>query len=433
MISLHYKIGSAGNGGFKMSDHKRNIEEMVMDMIRFLKKWGMWKHTRIFAEGNAYDSDDDREGYEYNGLSSVKFEKDVDPAKYVRSPLGEEDFTHIFDMTFEGPLYEVLACGMLITEYGQIGPEGWDQILENGDFAESFFKSEFGGKEDILLSNIISEGEEGTIYSMWDPLKYEDFDEYIESDEYERFREPEWKDESELIPAYTIFDTYEDYLDFLGGKYGKSIQNNPLLKNMAARYIKKIASTELECDEVIIKGEAVDQIKTEFRAIFDKYGLDYCMIYNWMLAGYETKEDPEKDEKIGDQKKEAAERLKFLGVSEKDIRAFEDRGMIPAVIQLPDGKVKREMRAADFSRSSMKKAFRGNLPYLTFVSRGFIPMDAYLYVEENSAEREFYRGEMVQGSKKQIMSAVVFSDERQHWEYGSIEIELTEDGPVRTG
>ena len=407
---------------------------MVVEMIRFMKKWGMWRLTRIFACGNAYDADDDHEGGEFNGLSGVIVQKDVDPDDYVEAPFGEdEDFKHIFDMTFEGPLYEIFADGMLLTEYGQIGPEGWDHILENGDHLESVLEK-IEGDPDVILSEIISEGGEDSVYSMWDPLKFEDFNEYRESDEYDRYNESKWKDGSELIPAYTIFDNYEQYLAFLNGQFRGTIQNNPLLKKMAAAYIKKIASDELEYDEIILTGDVVDQIKTEFRAIFEKYGLDYSLIYNWMLAGYEAeKDDPERDEKIRDQKREAAERLRFLGVSEKDIRAFEEQGMIPAVVQLPDGTVKREMRSADMNRSIMKKAFRGNLPYLTFVSKGFIPMDAYLYVEENSDEREMYRREMVQGSRKQFMSAVVFSDFGQDWEYGSIEIELTEDGPLRTG
>ncbi|MBR2274703.1 MAG: hypothetical protein IJ873_01365, partial [Lachnospiraceae bacterium] len=95
------------------------------------------------------------------------------------------------------------------------------------------------------------------------------------------------------------------------------------------------------------------------------------------------------------------------------------------------GMVKRKLTS--IRSKEMWDCFQGNLPYYVFSSQGAIPMEAYLYVEENPEERELYRSEMVQGAKEQVMSALVFSENGQASEYGSIVIQLREEGPVRTG
>lgn len=146
--------------------------------------------------------------------------------------------------------------------------------------------------------------------------------------------------------------------------------------------------------------------------------------------------------------KEAVKRLRFLGVSEKEIKDFEERRLIPKVEIEPDGSVKRgcyddlKIGMYDHWRSVLGwefRALRGGMPYLQFCNKGVISMKAWLYVEPLIDEREAYRSEMVKGSSRQIMTAVVFRQDPvalnwwAEYEYGSIMIELTEDGPVRTG
>ncbi len=142
------------------------------------------------------------------------------------------------------------------------------------------------------------------------------------------------------------------------------------------------------------------------------------------------------------QRKEAVRRLRFLGVSEDEIKDFEENGWIPMVETDGNGNVSRGKNGAGdtffsnlgwrFYYHNVLKALRGGLPYLLFKSSGAIPMEAYLYIEPLIEERDIYRSEMKEGSQKQIMSAIVFSG-WSDYEYGSIVVELTKDGPIRTG
>ncbi len=138
---------------------------------------------------------------------------------------------------------------------------------------------------------------------------------------------------------------------------------------------------------------------------------------------------------------EAVKRLRFLGVSEKEIKDFEKYGIIPMVTHNGDGsishsdyeKYERKWFKQDwrFESREVLKCLRGGLPYLRFRSYGAIPMDAYLYVEYLEEERELYSNELKEGEKTLLMSAIVFSG--YDYEFGSIELELTKDGPIRVG
>ena len=412
-----------------MDNKKDRVEELVVEMIRFLQKWGLWEHTRIFASGNSYDSDDDWNGEEYKGIPLVSFKKGVNPADYVKTPSTEDaTFEHIFDMTFEGPLYDIFCDGTLRTCYGKVDNDSWDYIFRHSDFLLNFIDSGICGSGEELLSNMLTECEGESAYSMWDPLKYEDFSEYISSDEYEKYNEPMWSDETDLIPAYTLFDTYEEYKIFLSGDH-KMLKTNPVLWKMAVNMAKHLFYQDLEDDEFSVSGEVADHIREEFISIFNKYGLDYELIYNWMLVAIPMKDAGSNSAHPSDaQIKEAADRLKALGVSEKEIDAFEKKGSIPGVIQFANGEVKRISKKVDLRYAPLKKAFHGNIPYFVFNTKGAIPMEAYLYVEENSDEKEVIRQEA-----ELVLSAIVFSSDDQDYEYGTIEIKLTEDGPIRVG
>ena len=113
-----------------------SIETMVKDMIIFLKTWGLWENTRIFACGNAYDSRkyelDYTKCWEMEGFTKVYIAENIDPNEYVESPVEEgEPFEHIFDMTFESSLCELLDEGILSVEYSEIESRGWDYITKS--------------------------------------------------------------------------------------------------------------------------------------------------------------------------------------------------------------------------------------------------------------------------------------------------------------
>ncbi len=118
-----------------MQDIHGSIEEMIPEMICFLQKWGLWRCVNIFACGNVYSCVNFfPHGEEFRGwgLSNVKIQRNIDPNEYVSFPDGEKDgLEHIFDMTFEGPLYGLLNRSELYAEFGTIEEDAWDYILEH--------------------------------------------------------------------------------------------------------------------------------------------------------------------------------------------------------------------------------------------------------------------------------------------------------------
>ena len=268
-----------------------SIEEMVKEMIHFLKTWGLWENTRIFACGNAYDSEERGLDYakcrEMEGFTKVYIAENINPNEYVESPVEEgEPFEHIFDMTFESSLCDLLDEGILRVEYSEIESRGWDYIFDNNSWVEEWLEKEYPDGEE-LLSHIISEDGEDSGFTMWDPLRYDDYDELEEKADSGMLKmvDDPGKKEQSLIPAYTLFDNYEDYEKFLNGDYSL-IRKDSMLWQMTKRFLAKCFLGEYAGDEVEIKGEIADHIIHEFHEIFRKYGMWYEPMYAWMIVGY---------------------------------------------------------------------------------------------------------------------------------------------------
>ncbi len=271
-----------------------SIEEMVKEMIHFLKTWGLWENTRIFACGNAYDSRkyelEYKEEWGKDGFQEVYIAENIDPNEYLESPVEEgKPFEHIFDMTFESSLCELLDEGILSVEYGEIESRGWDYIFDNNNWVEEWLEKEYPDGEE-LLSHIISADGEDSGYTMWNPLKYEDYDELEKEADSGRLKlaDDPGKKEQRLIPAYTLFDNYEDYQKFLDGEYSL-IRKDSMLWQMTKRFVADCFIHEYGDETAEFKGEIADHIINEFHEIFRKYGMWYEPMYAWMIVGYPDK------------------------------------------------------------------------------------------------------------------------------------------------
>ena len=67
-----------------MNYSSETIENLVVEVIRYLQNWGLWNRTKVLACGNSYTSDDDWEGQdEFRGLSDVLIENGVNPKDYL--------------------------------------------------------------------------------------------------------------------------------------------------------------------------------------------------------------------------------------------------------------------------------------------------------------------------------------------------------------
>ena len=69
-----------------------NIDEMLVEMIEYLEKWGLWYDMMILANGNSYGPGDPLYDVEY----------DVDPDDYIGVIESDEPRSkHLFDMVYE--------------------------------------------------------------------------------------------------------------------------------------------------------------------------------------------------------------------------------------------------------------------------------------------------------------------------------------------
>lgn len=59
------------------------MEEMPLEMIRFLQKWGLWTDASILTNGNRYSYSPDPKKCDC-GLPHTEFEQDVDPEKAMK-------------------------------------------------------------------------------------------------------------------------------------------------------------------------------------------------------------------------------------------------------------------------------------------------------------------------------------------------------------
>ena len=241
------------------------MTEMVLDMIRFLQKWGLWQETMILADGNAYKSSRNNEDC-FQGIPYVKVKEKVDPDEYI-GKLGEPS-PHIFDMTFDSALTEIFNYHEMEPDRSEISPEAWKYIFEHSRILEDFIAG-YGNKE--LLEEMISVCDRE--YTLWDPLEYESFEEYA----------AEHAGGSEqATPVYTLFDNDEEYRRFLKGEH-VNLRENPELWDMAVEY--GIRSFRAWDDSILIRGEVIEHILNELNAIFEKYGLWYEPEESWMLVG----------------------------------------------------------------------------------------------------------------------------------------------------
>ncbi len=247
-----------------MSKPRRgNIREMVVEMIEYLDKWGLWYEMMILACGNSYGPGDP--------LYDV--EPDVNPDDYIGLvEVDEPRSKHLFDMVFEGPLFEWFSHGYMIfrSEHLEImHDDAWRYITHHSTVVEDFISRRGSGEfmQDMLSAQSISDID----YSMWDPMEYESLEQY----------QKEYEDNGEGILVYTLFDSYDDYHDFLYGK-AENIRQSPELFELASKYIKKELSSYT--DGLKLEGDAARYIREGFDAIFEKYGLWYGLVYNGMIT-----------------------------------------------------------------------------------------------------------------------------------------------------
>ncbi|MCR5214822.1 MAG: hypothetical protein K6E10_10445 [Eubacterium sp.] len=271
------------------------MEELVMELIRFLQKWGLWKDTTILVKGNRYAYVDDANKV-YVGLPCVEFEENIKPEDYTKGITEERDCDgnpiwksfsnpeHILDMVYEGPLYMLLSYDTYETKKSEISKEAWKEIFEHTDIFENYLYEKYECIDaSDLLENIMEDKFDNPDYSLWDPLVFDTWEEYqkfVNGEAYE-------SGEEKLTPAYQRYGTYEEYLSDMETTISLGIEDiRPIWEEMV-----KDAETEFirECQEdadVISIPEIEGYIKSQFIEIFDRFGLWYDFGFSWSLTCY---------------------------------------------------------------------------------------------------------------------------------------------------
>ena len=183
-----------------MSINETSKEKLTMEMIHFLKKWGMWSGVSIFVNGNSYSYE---KGNEYNGILDVAFEEKVDPEEGTKGITGEKDAygeylwksfanpKHVFDMTYEGPLCTLLRYGEYEVNIKDISRVGWDIIFDKSDILENilYFKFDATTAEEYWGQLILEEDEEDVppleeVMVCWEKMVEDAKKEFMEGDGY---------------------------------------------------------------------------------------------------------------------------------------------------------------------------------------------------------------------------------------------------------
>ena len=91
-----------------------NLEELALEIIIFLQKWGLWKDTSIFTKGNKYAYDKNKT---YKDIQNVEFTANVNTEDYTKGLTNIMDCNgnrewksyanpeHLFDMVYDGILF----------------------------------------------------------------------------------------------------------------------------------------------------------------------------------------------------------------------------------------------------------------------------------------------------------------------------------------
>ena len=273
----------------------RDTEKLVLELIRFLQKWGLWEGTTILANGNRYAYS--AEAGAYHGFEHVEYEENVQPEEYTTGITEERDCDgnpvgrsfsnpeHILDMVYEGPLYLLLAHDTYETRKSGVSGEALEYIFRHSDIADDFLYEKYACYDaSDLLAQILEDRFDNPDYTAWDPLVFDTWEEYQEFVNGEAYESGEEK----LTPAYQRYGTYAEYLADMEISEALSVEDiEPLWERMVLD-----AKTEFirECrmDETGILSipKIAGHIKSEFDQIFDRYGLWYDFGFAWCLTCY---------------------------------------------------------------------------------------------------------------------------------------------------
>lgn len=241
-------------------------EKVAMDIVRFLKKWGLWKDVRIFTGGKCYSDG-------VNAELQIKDEKC--PEKYTSgfsetwNCTGEPEYIdfsnpeRLLDMTFEGPLSLLLRHREYEVCIGEVSEEVRHILLPR--------TNEYQDEVAELMDEYL-EGKIG-----WDPAEYDSYEEWLELNQYcdmDEFYAESYNSEIELSSR----EEYEVYL----------LLNATVREERINAYFEDyLCNNSDHTHEMFFDaGTIADRIINEFDELLESYGLWYDLGFSWSLTTY---------------------------------------------------------------------------------------------------------------------------------------------------
>ena len=279
------------------------MEKMVIELIEFLQKWGLWQDVTILTNKKAYSPSRNEEDV-FCGFSNVKVSACKNPEDYTTGITDETDCygkrhpvwknfsnpEHILDMVYEGPFYMVLRHSTYEgVKKSDISLDAWDYIFAHTEILEDYMyeKYEVASPEE-LLAQILEDRFDNSDYTAWDPLVFDTWEEYQEFGNGEAYETGEEK----LTPTYQRYGTYEEYLADMEISESLNIEDikpvwEQMISNAKKEFIRECAADE---SGLISIPEIAGYIKSEFDKIFDRYGLWYDLGFSWSLTCYKKEQ-----------------------------------------------------------------------------------------------------------------------------------------------
>ncbi len=274
----------------------KQMETLAKEVMRFLQKWGLWEGTSIFTDGNRFTySADHQKGYK--GICNVDFSKNINPEDYMTGLIGSADPKegntkkclanpeHIFDMTYEGPLYMLLRHDEYEVRKADIEEKAWEYIFGHTDILNDQLYGKYECLDAVDLYKVIMEDVfENPEYSAWDPLVFDTWEEYQEFVNGEAYPDGEER----KIPNYLRYETYSGYLKNLEKAEKLRVKDvEPLWNSMVNKAKSEfVADCGPDGNMKINIPEIAGHVYSEFRNIFYRYGLWYEFEFGWSLSCY---------------------------------------------------------------------------------------------------------------------------------------------------
>ena len=258
-----------GNNHF--FNKETDSEKLAMEIVAYLRKWGMWQDVQIFTGGKCYTDE--------NGELVIRDEEH--PEKYTRgincyndcnSDAVFEDYSNperLLDMTFEGPLHQLIRYGEYEVKLKDVSNEIRHILLNK---AYVFLDEADALMDEYIQADCLKISENHSNEEWLELNEYSDLDSYVAAnstygdkknefssrEEYEVFLMCQACEREELIEKYYTDEICDDS------------EWDYLWKN----------------ESFFDGGSIANMVIEEFNNLLKKYGLWYERCFSWSLTTY---------------------------------------------------------------------------------------------------------------------------------------------------